>query len=77
MTHYWRIRKWLPERFNQRCRVLARGKMNTILVEFEDGFLAHIILPNSQTASEWLRPKIEAAYESGSMPQILALPAPE
>lgn len=39
MTHYWRIRKWLPERFDQRCRVLARGKMNTILVEFEDGFL--------------------------------------
>lgn len=37
MTHYWRIRKWLPERFGQPCRLLARGKMNSCLVEFADG----------------------------------------
>jgi hypothetical protein len=36
-THYWRVRRRLPERFGQPCRVLARGRMNTILVEFEDG----------------------------------------
>ncbi len=35
--YYWRVRTRLPERFGQRCRVLARGRMNTILVEFEDG----------------------------------------
>ena len=39
MTHYWRVRAKLPERFGQRCRVLARGKMNSCLVEFEDGWL--------------------------------------
>ena len=39
MTHYWRVRAKLPERFGQRCRVLARGKMNSCLVEFEDGTL--------------------------------------
>jgi hypothetical protein len=32
----WRAR--LPERKGQRCRVLVRGKMNSALVEFEDGF---------------------------------------
>jgi len=38
MTHYWRIRKWHPERFGQPCKVLARGRMNSILIEFEDGY---------------------------------------
>jgi hypothetical protein len=37
MTHYWRIRKFLPERFQQRCRLLVVGKRNSVLVEFEDG----------------------------------------
>ena len=35
--HEWWWRKWLPERKGQRCRVLARGRMNAVLVEFEDG----------------------------------------
>ena len=34
---YWRAR--LPERKGQRCRVLARGSLNSILVEFADGYL--------------------------------------
>jgi len=34
----WHWIKHLPERKGQRCKVLARGKMNSILVEFEDGF---------------------------------------
>jgi len=38
MTHYWRIRKLHPERFGQPCCILARGKLNTILIEFEDGY---------------------------------------
>lgn len=33
---FWRTR--LPERKGQKCRVIARGKMNSILVEFEDGY---------------------------------------
>ena len=37
MTHYWRIRKWLPERFGAPCRVLAAGRLGNILIEFEDG----------------------------------------
>jgi hypothetical protein len=36
-THVWRIATRLPERKGQRCRVLARGKLNSCLVEFGDG----------------------------------------
>ncbi len=32
---FWRTR--LPERKGEPCRVLVRGKMNSALVEFEDG----------------------------------------
>jgi hypothetical protein len=38
MTHVWRIRKRLPERFGQACRVLVRGSMNSVLIEFADGY---------------------------------------
>lgn len=34
----WRVKSRLPERKGQRCRILARGAMNTVHVEFEDGY---------------------------------------
>lgn len=34
---YWRRR--LPDRKGLPCRILQRGRMNSILVEFEDGRL--------------------------------------
>lgn len=37
-THVWFWRERLPERKNQPCRVTARGKMNSIRVEFPDGY---------------------------------------
>ena len=36
--HKWFWIAKLGDRKDQPCRVLARGKMNSILVEFEDGF---------------------------------------
>lgn len=36
--YVWRVRTRLPERFGTRCRVLARGSMNSAKVEFEDGY---------------------------------------
>jgi hypothetical protein len=36
--HVWWWRSRLPERKGQRCRVTARGSLNSIRVEFEDGF---------------------------------------
>jgi hypothetical protein len=41
-THYLRIRKSLPERFGQSCRIVARGKgpgPRNIAVAFLDGLI--------------------------------------
>ncbi len=38
MIYYWRVHTRLPERYGCLCRVLVRGKMNSCLVEFEDGY---------------------------------------
>jgi hypothetical protein len=32
---FWRVR--LPERKDEPCRVVARGRKNSVLVEFADG----------------------------------------
>lgn len=40
MTHVWRMRRWLPERFGQACRVVTSGRgpgPRNLLVEFADG----------------------------------------
>jgi hypothetical protein len=36
--YVWRWKTRLPERRGQRLRVLVRGKMNSCLVEFQDGY---------------------------------------
>lgn len=36
MVWYWKVK--LPERKGERCRILTRGSMNSVLVEFADGF---------------------------------------
>lgn len=38
MTHVWFWRTRLPDRKGQPCKVLARGKLNSVLVQFEDGW---------------------------------------
>lgn len=67
----------------QRWRALLliiKAKLEAVesqISEFEDEFLAHIVLPDGKTASEWLRPQIAVCYETGKMPEsLLALPAP-
>lgn len=37
LDHVWHWRSRLPERKGERCRVLVRGRMNSVLVEFADG----------------------------------------
>lgn len=37
VAYYWWWKSRLPERRGQECFVTARGKMNTIRVEFADG----------------------------------------
>lgn len=38
MTHIWFWKTRLPDRKGQSCKVLARGALNSIMVEFADGF---------------------------------------
>ena len=61
----------------QRWRALAlviKAKLEAVaagITEFEDEFLAHIVLPDGTTAGEWMRPQIDEAYETGLMPTML------
>lgn len=50
LDHRWRWRRWLPERYGQRCRVLVRGhRLHQIAIEFADGVrhmtVAHAVEP--------------------------------
>ena len=64
----------------QRWRALAlviKAKLEAVeagITEFEDEFLAHIMLPGGATAGDWLRPQIATAYETGKMPPLLPAP---
>ena len=40
---------------------------------FDDEFLAHIVLPDGQTAGQWIAPQIAAAYQSGQMSELLPM----
>jgi hypothetical protein len=61
----------------QRWRALllmVKAKLEAIdagIVTREDAFLAQTVLPDGQTAGEWLRPQIEAAQRTGGMPALL------
>lgn len=61
----------------QKWRALAlaiKAKLEAVasgITEFEDEFLAHIVLPNGQSAGAWMRPQIEAAYQKKEMPPLL------
>jgi hypothetical protein len=53
--YIWRVKARLPERFGKRCRVLARGKMNSALVEFEDGFRVVTSRNYLRRADRWMK----------------------
>lgn len=61
----------------QRWRALylvIKAKLEAVesgISEFEDEFLAHIVLPNGQTMGQHSRPLIERAYQDGTMPPLL------
>lgn len=74
------IKRW-EQACRQRWRALAlavKAKLEVVDVgisTFEDEFMAHVVLPDNQTVGQWLGPQIEAAYETGAMPPLLALGA--
>lgn len=61
----------------QRWRALAlciKAKLEAVecgISEFEEEFLAHIVLPNGGSVSDLIRPQITKAYQSGRMPKGL------
>ena len=65
----------------QRWRALAlviKAKLEAVsagISVFEDEFLANIVLPDGQLVGAWLRPQIEASYNSGAMPPLLPGPS--
>jgi hypothetical protein len=67
----------------QRWRALnlvIKAKLEAVeskIVTLEDEFLAHIVLPDNQTVSQWIRPQIEQAYMDGKMPTRLLLSSGE
>ena len=75
-THEKAFAAW-EQACRQRWRALAlviKAKLEAVetgITVFEDEFLAHIVLPNGQTAGEFMRPQIAMAYEKGVMPKLI------
>jgi hypothetical protein len=63
----------------QRWRALAlviKAKLEAVesgITSFEREFLGNILLPDGQTAGDWMEPQIEQAYAVGDMPRLLPL----
>lgn len=69
--------KQYEQAIRQRWRALAlviKAKLEAVesgITEFEDEFLAHIVLPNGQTMGQLARPQLQIAYERGEVPPLL------
>ncbi len=53
-----------------------KGKLEAVnsgISEFEEEFLAHIVMPNDQTVGQYMLPKIEKALETHAMPKLLPM----
>ena len=75
------IEKAYEQAVKQRWRALAlviKAKLEAVetgITEFDEEFLAHIVLPDGKTVGQFMLPQVEIAYEKGRMPNLL--PAPE
>jgi hypothetical protein len=74
------LTEWNQAR-RQRWRALAlvvKAKLEAVdcgIAEFEEEFLAHIVLPDGSTVGTQIKPYIEQAYLEGKMPKHLLLTA--
>jgi hypothetical protein len=79
----WRTESAAKERWEQACRqrwralsLVIKAKLEAVecgISTLEDEFLAHIVLPDGQTAGQWLKPQVEEAYRIGAMPSLLPM----
>lgn len=64
----------------QRWRALAlaiKAKLEIVesgITEFDEEFLAHIVLPGGERIGDWLAPQLERVFSSGQMPPLLPAP---
>lgn len=69
------------KQWEQACRqrwrallLVIKAKLEAVecgISEFEDEFLANIVLPDGQLLGRAIRPQIAASYETGNMPPLL------
>ena len=65
----------------QRWRALylvIKAKLEAVesgISEFDEEFLAHIVLPNGQTVGQFMLPQVDTAYATGEMPALLPPPS--
>ena len=70
------MKEW-EQACRQRWRALAiviKAKLEAVesgITIFEEEFMAHLVLPNGQTAGEYMIPQIAQAYSEGKMPNLL------
>lgn len=70
------LKEW-EQAVRQRWRALAlviKAKLEAVesgIAEFEDEFMANIVLPNGQMVRDQVRPAIVHAYDTGDMPNLL------
>lgn len=70
------MREW-EQAQRQRWRALKiviQAKLEAVecgITEFEEEFLAHIVLPDGKTTGEFMLPQIRLAYEAQEMPKML------
>lgn len=70
-------REAFEQAIRQRWRALTlviKAKLEAVeagISMFEDEFLANIVLPDGRTVSDFVKPQIAIAYESGKMPPLL------
>lgn len=73
------INKEYEQAIRQRWRALAlviKAKLEAVeggISEFEDEFLANILLPTGETVGEWIRPQVADSYLTGKMPPMLPM----
>lgn len=57
--------------------LIIKAKLEAVesgIVTFEDEFLAHVVLADNSTVSDWIQPQIEKSYSTGQMPKMLPQP---
>jgi hypothetical protein len=73
------------ERYEQACRqrwralaLVVKAKLEAVecgISEFDDEFMANIIMHDGQTVGQWAKPQIAQMYDSGHMPPLLPGPS--